>query len=111
MNDVHIAWVAGLFEGEGCINWKHNGDKRNRYVRCSVEMTDKDIIHKLQSLYPGPSVTYRDRNPGKWKPQWKWCINKTEDVRQFLIDILPYLGERRAYTALNALDHIELSIR
>lgn len=101
MNDVHIAWAAGLFEGEGSISPHGNG------FRCAVEMTDKDIIERLQQMFPGPSVGYRQRE--NWKPTWLWRINKTKDIQSFLSKILPYLGNRRAYSALNALDQIELN--
>lgn len=99
MTDVHIAWAAGLFEGEGCIS------DHGRGFRCSVEMTDKDIITRLQSLFPGPSVASRVRE--QWKETWTWRINKADDVRNFLSKILPYLGDRRAHKALDALDQIE----
>lgn len=49
MNDLELAWVAGLLEGEGCFTVKGNaGIKRNIAVRC--QMTDKDVLDRLATF-------------------------------------------------------------
>ena len=47
------AYIAGLFDGEGCVTCKQKPTKRKDrggkvynqwYIRCEISMTDKDSI-------------------------------------------------------------------
>ena len=48
-----IAYIAGLFDGEGCVTCKQKKTKRKDrggkiynqwYIRCEIAMTDKHVI-------------------------------------------------------------------
>ena len=106
MTDVHIAWAAGVYEGEGWCSLAHNGTGK-QYWRVGIEMTDKDIIDRINNLFPCPSIMERTR--AQWKTTYTWRLSRRTDIRNFLSKILPYLGDRRAHKALDALDQIELS--
>ena len=95
-----IEWAAGLFEGEGCISKR----TPNKY-QCSLEMTDKDVVEDFFNIIGYGNMSTRQR--GEWKRTWTWSLYAIRDVRKFLEAILPYLGERRAYKALNCLDDID----
>ena len=97
-----IPWAAGLFEGEGSIN--QDGHK----WQVEIEMTDKDVVEDFATLF-GLTLNGPYTRPGR-KPSWKAKSKKKSKVRSMLSDMLPYLGQRRAYKALNALDDLELSI-
>ena len=97
--ELEIAWAAGLFEGEGCIS--HSTKNQPRLY---IGMTDKDIIERFVEIVDCGKITTRIRKDPKHKAQWIWQIQKASEVCRILTMFLPYLGQRRAYKALNALD-------
>ena len=96
MDPIKLAWASGLFEGEGCVR-----------RQLEIEMTDKDTIYKFWDIMNCGNVYYRERP--NVKPTWRWKVGNKHDVRNCLQLMLPFLGERRAYKALNILDSIELT--
>ena len=53
MNTNELAYIAGLFDGEGCVTCKQKATKRKDrnnkvynqwYIRCELAMTDKDTV-------------------------------------------------------------------
>lgn len=98
MNDVELAWAAGLFEGEGCITIA-----RGRYPRLVVRMNDEDVIRKLHRIVGVGSVVCDD-SPSMPKPQWRWGCYRAAHVRELLEQMLPHLGERRRDKANEALE-------
>ena len=51
MKKTDIAWLAGLFEGERCISIERNGG-----TRLTIGMCDRDIIDRVDDLYPCPRI-------------------------------------------------------
>lgn len=101
-----IEWAAGLFEGEGCITTADNG----RYTSLQLEMTDEDIVDEFAKLMGYGNVRYKIRKDHpEWKPTYRWTCQKKDEVVRILDLLLPYLGLRRGYKALNCLDNIELN--
>lgn len=102
---MNIAWATGLFEGEGCI-YK---DPRCNSYRLTINSTDKDVLQRFLSvvgvgrIIEGKHVK-RNRHH---KPFWIWHTHRKEEVKALLSLMLPFLGERRGYTALNALDVLD----
>ena len=95
-----IEWAAGLFEGEGCIDTNKNG--------LILKMTDLDVVEKFHSVFGVGNIRpILDSHPNH-KDQWRWCIYAKSEVVRIVSLMLPYLGNRRAYKALNILDNIEL---
>ena len=50
---AEVAYIAGLFDGEGCVTCKQKKTKRKDrggkvynqwYIRCEIALTDKDVI-------------------------------------------------------------------
>ena len=96
-----IEWAAGLFEGEGSICKLKDGR-----TRLFLEMTDKDVVESFRDVLDTGSVTgphYR----ADYKPVYKWNIGKQKVVKKILEAMLPLLGERRSFKALNCLDDID----
>ena len=105
MTSTNIAWLSGLFEGEGCINQ----DKRKKATwRLSVVMTDLDIIQRLQAITGVGNVRETTKQAAHHQTAYQWIVYRKEHIQQLLSTMLPYLGNRRAHVALNALDTIEL---
>ena len=100
MESTLHAWAVGLFEGEGYI------DNYKGYPRFAIEMTDKDVLERFASVFPGGSW-YTRKRAEHWKQSWTYKVGKKNLVRKYLSEMLPLLGDRRAHKALDILDHIE----
>ena len=78
---AEAGYIAGLFDGEGCVTYKRQMKKRGNKkayptwnIRMEVNMTDKDVIHWLhETLKVG---TFGKKPPGKGqlgrKMQYRW---------------------------------------
>lgn len=104
-SEISIAWAAGLFEGEGCIT----KDSRSNLPRIELAMSDKDVVEKFISIVGYGTLKSKDFScyQPQYKVQWRWAIQKASEVNRILTMFLPYLSERRAYKALNALDTLD----
>jgi hypothetical protein len=91
-----VAWAAGVFEGEGSLTVDRDGRPRFQ-----MEMTDHDVLLRLQSVLGGhvngPYVgrPYRGYNSAAPKPKYRWTLGRYEDVRRVALLLYPFLGERR----------------
>lgn len=91
LSDVQVAWLAGLFEGEGCVSRK--GKTR---IGLHVQMTDHDIIQRLREITGvghvfGPLKTQK----AHYKPTWVWAVQVDSRARQIAALLYPQLGIRR----------------
>ena len=105
---MSIEWASGLFEGEGSIT---QDKRRPATYMLRVEMTDLDVLERFMEVVGCGSIHYNDA-PSRHKifnrkPSYIFRVCKRSDIKQLLERMLPFLGLRRAYTALNALDAID----
>lgn len=96
-------WSVGLFEGEGCIYVRKDKPQAHLFVR----MTDLDVLQRFQVLHGGKIKTCTPPKNAKHKQAYRWELCKKAEVKSLLIKWLPYLSERRAYMAQNAIDNID----
>jgi len=99
-----LAWAAGLFEGEGSISF--SGSRNG--VHLQLSMTDKDVIDKFARVVGagkvyGPEV----RGPSHWKSIYHWSLRHSYEVSRIIRMLIPFLGERRAAKAHEALVRLE----
>ena len=101
---MNSAWMAGLFEGEGCITGQFT---RGDYFapRLSLKMTDYDIVRRFAEMANCGHL--REEETGH-KPALRWTCTKRQDIRRLLSLMLPYFGIRRGHKALDYLDMLEL---
>lgn len=95
-----VAWIAGLFEGEGHIGLRASSP------RVELVSTDLDVISRFHSVVglgrlKGPYQ--RKGGEGKWKPITRWSCGGRDAVN-FLQLIRPWLGERRGQRADEAIE-------
>lgn len=98
MTKIEIAWLAGLFEGEGSfyINRIKKYGKVYEYPCAGIRMTDEDVVRRAHKLFGAGNIrTTRPKNP-KWKQNWTWTVNGKELTERLYTMLLPYLGLRRA---------------
>jgi len=83
MKDTNIAYIAGLFDGEGCVSYKQYMRKRSHnkkayptwQIRLEMAMTDRSIlIWVCEVLGVGTVGEKRYKTPYAvgWKKQWRW---------------------------------------
>jgi len=99
LNEV---WATGLFEGEGSITI----NKRWKAVSLQVTSTDLDVLTRFANIFTGGHLYNATRYNGR-KPAWNYYISRKVEVRKVLEAMMPYLGERRAAKALDALDRLD----
>ena len=110
-----IAYIAGLFDGEGCVTCKQKKTKRNDrggkvynqwYIRCEISMPDKAVIEWLQeTLGFGWSAEKKYNNKPKYKKQWRWCCGY-RDALTFAKLVWPY-AQVKLHKIEQIIDHYE----
>lgn len=101
-SDVERAWLAGLFEGEGCISFsksKHvfkNGQKStNVYPVLVIASTDLDVIEKFGQLVGFGRIYGPYWLKHSTKPQWHWRGSGWLVINALWRIIGDHLGNRR----------------
>tara|TARA_R100000501_G_C2562727_1_gene72714 strand:- start:121 stop:534 length:414 start_codon:yes stop_codon:yes gene_type:complete len=100
MNATDAAYIAGLFDGEGCITCKKRKTKRKDrggkvynqwYIRCEMSMTDKEVIEWVHETlgfgWCKEKIIYN--KPTHYKRQWRWSCGY-RDALTFAKLIWPY---------------------
>ena len=83
MSDTNIAYIAGLFDGEGCVSYKqymrqrpHNKKPYPTWsIRMEIAMTDKSIlkwVHEVLGVGTVNPKRYKTKYTVGWKKQWRW---------------------------------------
>ena len=83
MKDTDIAYIAGLFDGEGCVSYKQYMRKRSHnkkayptwQIRLEMAMTDRSILIWVCEVLGVGTVTekkYKTAYTVGWKKQWRW---------------------------------------
>ena len=112
-----IAYIAGLFDGEGCVTCKQKPTKRKDrggkiynqwYIRCEIAMTNRAVIEWIHEVLGfGWCAEKRYNNKPKYKKQWRWCCGY-RDALLFAKIIWPYT-QVKLHQIENIIDHYEAS--
>ena len=110
-----IAYIAGLFDGEGCVTCKQVKRKRKDrgekvynqwYIRCEISMTDKAVIEWLhETLGFGWSAEKKYHTKPKYKKQWRWCCGYRDALR-FAKLLWPF-AQVKLHKLEQIIDHYE----
>lgn len=100
MTRTDWAWLAGLFEGEGCISFTGRNS-----VCLAIVGTDRDIIERCRELTGVGRINEVPRLPNK--TQWHWKVQVRDDVLFVLDGIQAHLGERRGARAVLARERLK----
>ena len=111
MKDTNVAYIAGLFDGEGCVSYKQYMRKRSHnkkayptwQIRLEMAMTDKSILIWVCEVLGVGTVTakkYKTAYTVGWKKQWRWrCSHR--DAYYVSCLLFPY-----AHIKLNGIQKI-----
>lgn len=75
MNAFDPAYLAGLFDGEGCVSFVRI--RNNIHVTVMVTNTHQGLLQALRAQFGGDIRTLSGRRPG-WKVGYCWRIGWTE---------------------------------
>ncbi len=94
MTEAEIAWVAGLFEGEG--SFQSMQPKGCGIPRLTIHMSDKDVLERLAMLTGSDlrAVRRRKATHANRKPIWSWTLG-TQKAVALMKQLYPHLGKRR----------------
>lgn len=86
------AWLAGLFEGEGCISFSGRNS-----VTLTVGGTDRDVIARCHAVAGVGAVRLDSRRAedGRRKPLWSWSVTRKGAVLAVFDMIESQMGSRR----------------
>ena len=83
IHETDRAYIAGLFDGEGCVSYKQYNRKRAHnkkayptwQIRLEIAMTDKSVLVWLNEILGVGTVgekRYKTKYTKGWKKQWRW---------------------------------------
>jgi hypothetical protein len=96
-----LAWVAGLFEGEGSFNLLQA--RTYPIARAKLNSTDRDVVERLFRIIGFGSFFEVPPTQEHHKPQWQWQIASFEGVQAFIALVWPWLCSRRQARATEIL--------
>jgi hypothetical protein len=94
--ETQIAYIAGLFDGEGSVDYARRWEKKQRHskaylfrrITCEIGMTDYPVLHWLHKTLGYGTLRPR-KSPEGYKPQWRWRCS-FRDSYKFAQQMLPY---------------------
>ncbi len=93
LRKADLAYMAGFFDGEGCINLARRTKRGKRCrIHISISNTNEWVIQWFHFNFGG-SIVFEDRtseNPN-WQNVWRWSITSGQQALRFLQAISPYL--------------------
>jgi len=101
--EQEIAWAAGLFEGEGCLNSYARKGKGSRGVQVRLAMTDRDAVDRFAAIVGVGSVHGPRIKKAGQKPIFEWYVQDATEVQQVIELLLPWLCARRSERAREVL--------
>jgi LAGLIDADG endonuclease len=87
---ITTEYIAGFFDGEGCVDFKITGQARMIAVRASIINTNRELLNLIQLEFGG-SIYSR---PNAKNPHWKHFNSLTwinSDAVKFLRLIKPHI--------------------
>jgi hypothetical protein len=111
MKDRNWSYLAGLFDGEGCISICERKDAKgdNAFIFCiQITNTNTDLMKWLVSHFGGVYYSQDGKSrKANWKPSYRWRVKGRKNEEEFLLGVLPYLVVKREQ-ALLALEFVRL---
>lgn len=111
-SDLDAAYLAGLFDGEGCISFgfapstKKGVTYWSPKIQVSICNTNQKYMELLWEkamlghVYTTPNNRFRDRDCTNWQDITTWRINSKEEICRFLDLIGSYCLLKEKYITL-----------
>ncbi len=115
MNTNDIAYIAGLFDGEGSVEykqrWGKKGTKKYKVWRIimDIAMTDESVVKWVHEVLGVGSIMERPPRKPHYKKQWRWRCSFREALYVAKL-IWPYT-QVKLHAIENIIDHYEPRIQ
>lgn len=90
MTQTEIAYIAGLFDGEGTIGYYFKTKLNGYLAQLAIYNTDPRVMVWLKKVVPFGGVFSNNNKPGR-KRGWQWMLSSRPQIEQFVRAIRPYL--------------------
>lgn len=99
VNDTDLAYIAGYFDGEGCVSvWKRRPAytciSPRHILNIQISSTDKSGLDWINSRFKGKMLYAHNRTKSNSADSWKWLVS-AKRAADILRLILPYLKLKR----------------
>ena len=111
-----LAYIAGLFDGQGCVTCKQKKTKRKDrggkiynqwYIRCEITIKDKYVVEWIyDTLGFGWFGEKKYNNKLKYKRQWRWSCGY-QDASIFAKLIWPHV-QVKVHGIEKIIDHYDV---
>lgn len=98
MDKLLLAYLAGLFDGEGCIVIASQEDYH--FLRLKVTNKNKEVVSLFEEIF-GCGHVYLARGVKTIRNSiWEWHCQRTPDSQRVLRILLPYLRIKKEQAVL-----------
>lgn len=101
MAPMNWGYIAGFFDGEGCLHAINAGGSRTGRFRVTISQTQKEVLDEIaeflcERFIDAYVLTHRAaaRSPHK-KQGWNLWITKQKSVAKFIEGVFPYLRVKK----------------
>lgn len=95
--DVQLAYIAGIVDGEGCIDTFKSGDRVTYQPRITVVNTNKEVLQFIIAVFGG-TVTTRSK-VARCKQTYSWTRGGLP-AAEILERLLPYFIIKKRHALL-----------
>lgn len=94
LTETDLAYIAGIFDGEGCIGYYRTSKTGTPYYHAlvNITMTEGMLVNKLPELFGFGKVSIHKAKPDQnRRTAYQWQVGHKKQVQKFLESIRPYL--------------------
>ena len=110
VQNIDLAWLAGLIDGEGCFNY--SGKHYQPRLRVVLQSRDKFVLDKICDMVGGR--LYWRKPQLSWRPncsdQWEWTEFRIIELLILCKKLYPYLVLKKSSCG-NMIDYITEKIK
>ena len=92
--NTELAYLAGVFDGEGSFGIWSKGKDKSPAFRASVEMGDGDTVMRFLTYFKAGTISVRIPKDPNHKMMYHWRVN-LDAAKTAVRQMLPYLSKRR----------------
>ena len=118
MNISDAAYIAGLFDGEGSVDFKRRKEKRGKKtyycqrILLRIEMTDESVLNWVRDTLKVGTVRKRNRSPSvkaHWKDRWVYSVRFRQAL--YVCKLLWPYAQVKLHKIEQIIDHYEPDIQ
>lgn len=88
-SQMDLAYIAGFFDGEGCVTSRKQPKQKYHYVKVNISQKDPAILLWIQEFYGGRIRAQHRKRPDRVWTTHQLVLSGKDKVERFLRDVLP----------------------